>query len=549
MVSRKQYSLIAICLAATAGIVAQSPATAAEPSATRKFYSDDPLWKEPAPRAVSQVANRRVDDLYDFLANSYVTPGRQRKVLRSGPQPALDVNTMGEVPDNAWYTNRHAFRRMSIAELQRGPGNSTPPSKEGAWTIVGAKSDGVTPGFVIQDIHQNQYLLKFDPPDYPELSSAADVIGSKFFYALGYFTPENYVVHFRQEDFAIPPGATWKDASGRVHRLTMLAVSKLLEAQPKDSAGRYRALASRWVQGQVVGPFSYSGTRSDDPNDTIRHEDRRVLRGLRVFAAWLNHQDTRSINSMDALVTADGRRFLRHYLIDFGSILGSAGFTQKEPWMGHQYAIARPEAFRQMFTFGFYLPPWMRSHYPKLTGAGLFDARSFDPVNWKSNYPNPAFLLMDDEDAFWAAKQVGAFTDEEIRAIVQTGEYTDSRTADWIAECLIQRRDKIMAAWFGRVLPIDKFRVADGKLAFDDLAKSGSGSVAYQIQWSTYDNELGKTTAIPTAMGNKLPPVNSAEYLAATIACGKPAQGKCPNPVIVYLRRNGPNFDVVGSER
>ena len=57
---------------------------------------------------------------------------------------------------------------------------------------------------------------------------------------------------------------------------------------------------------------------------------------------------------------------------------------------------------------------------------------------------------MDDEDAFWAAKQVAAFTDEEIRAIVQTGEYSDPRAADWIADCLIQRRDKIAAAWLGK---------------------------------------------------------------------------------------------------
>jgi len=57
----------------------------------------------------------------------------------------------------------------------------------------------------------------------------------------------------------------------------------------------------------------------------------------------------------------------------------------------------------------------MRSSYPKLTGVGLFDAWSFDPFEWKPNYPNPAFLMMDREDAFWAAKQVAAFTDEEIR--------------------------------------------------------------------------------------------------------------------------------------
>jgi hypothetical protein len=158
---------------------------------------------------------------------------------------------------------------------------------------------------------------------------------------------------------------------------------------------------------------------------------------------------------------------------------------------------------------------------------------------------------MDDEDAFWAAKQVAGFTDEEIRGIVQTGEYSDSRTADWIADCLIQRRDKIAAAWLGKVLPLDKFRVTDGELAFDDLSKYGSGvPLGYQIQWATFDNRRSVATNLPAALGRKLPTVDSGtEYLAATIACRKTADGACPNPVIVYLRRSGTDFEVVGSER
>jgi len=518
----------------------------------QKFYADDPLWREPAPRPVRQVAVRKVDDIYDFLDNSYVTPGREGKAAKRAPRPALDVNTLGEVPDNAWYTNRHAFKRMSIDELRRGPGNTTPPAPAGGWSIVGAKSDGITPGFIIEDQNKNRYLLKFDPPRYPEMCSAADVIGSKFFYALGYFTPENYVVHFHREDLTIPAGATWRDAGGRTHALTKDAVDDMLRPQPKASDGTYRALASKWVKGEIIGPFSYRGTRSDDPNDTVPHEDRRVLRGLRVFASWLNHQDTRAINSMDTLVTTDGRQYIRHYLIDFGSILGSAGYSEKEPWMGHEYAIARPEAAKQMLTFGFYLPRWVRSDYPKITGVGLFDSWSFDAVNWKPNYPNPAFLMMDSEDAFWAAKQVAAFTDDEIRAIVKTGELSDPRAADWIANCLIERRDKIAAAWFDKVLPLDRFRVADNTLTFDNLVtKQAAGSSGrYEVVWASYDNSTGASTKLSASRGKKLPLADSSTtYLSATITCGAASEGGCANPVKVYLRRTGASFEVVGVER
>ena len=48
-----------------------------------------------------------------------------------------------------------------------------------------------------------------------------------------------------------------------------------------------------------------------------------------------------------------------------------------------------------------------------------------------------------------------AFTDEDIRAIVSTGQYSDPAAADWLARCLIERRNRIGRAYLGRVLPLD----------------------------------------------------------------------------------------------
>src|SRR5262245_38972465 len=205
MVSRKQLVMIL----AVAPVFAQP-----------RFYADDPLVREPVPHTVKEIATRKVDDIYSFFENSYVTPRREGKEARLAPQRAADVNTLGEVPDSAWYTNRHAFRHMSIAELESGPGNSTPPSPNDSWKIVGAKSDGVTPGFIIEDQTGGRYVLKLDPPKYPELCSASDLIGSKFFYALGYNTPENYIVSFRRENLFIAPGVQYRDRDGRKRPLT-----------------------------------------------------------------------------------------------------------------------------------------------------------------------------------------------------------------------------------------------------------------------------------------------------------------------------------------
>ena len=108
------------------------------------------------------------------------------------------------------------------------------------------------------------------------------------------------------------------------------------------------------------------------------HENRRDLRGLYVFAAWLNHTDSKSINSLDSVVEEDGRRFIKHFLIDFGAILGSDSF-EADPRRGNVYVFDWPTAARQFLSIGFYVPAWMRADYPHLPEVGRFEYETFDP--------------------------------------------------------------------------------------------------------------------------------------------------------------------------
>jgi hypothetical protein len=208
-------------------------------------------------------------------------------------------------------------------------------------------------------------------------------------------------------------------------------------------------------------------------------------------------------------------------------------------------------------SLGLYVPRWQRSDYPELKGVGLFDAWSFDPLDWKPEVPNPAFLMMDNADAFWAAKQVAAFTDDEIRAIVETGNLSDQRAADWIADCLIERRDKIAQAWFSKVLALDRFRVADGRLAFDDLrAIHGTGAPgSYDVNWSTYDNHSGVLTPLsdqrkttqdtPVNLSVQLPEMHGHGYWVAVLESPeRPRQS-----VQVYVWKRGELTTVVGVDR
>src|SRR5262249_19599569 len=143
---------------------------------TKKFYSDDPLWSTPAPAAARHVAPRKISDYYDFVSNTFRMPGRH--AAHHGEfLPSEAINTVDEVPGGARYTSRRGRSRMGEQELKAGPGNSTPPA-EGRWTVIAAKSEGVTPGFRIRDGAGREYFLKFDPLSNPEMASAADVITS-----------------------------------------------------------------------------------------------------------------------------------------------------------------------------------------------------------------------------------------------------------------------------------------------------------------------------------------------------------------------------------
>ena len=175
----------------------------------------------------------------------------------------------------------------------------------------------------------------------------------------------------------------------------------------------------------MLGGFKYHGTRPDDPNDIVPHEHRRELRALRVFGAWTNLTDMKAGNTLDTLVTEGGRGVVRHYLQDVGSTFG-VGANGPHDWNeGWEYVYEGGATKRRLFTFGLAISPWQTADYEKYPAIGRFEGDRFDPETWKPRAPTAAYIEMRDDDAFWAARRVMAFSDELIRAMVKTGEYSD----------------------------------------------------------------------------------------------------------------------------
>src|SRR5262249_51833168 len=155
---------------------------------------------------------------------------------------------------------------------------------------------------------------------------------------------------------------TTTGVNGHHRKMTWSDFEGIVDSIPLHEDGSFRVMASLAVEGKPIGPFRFEGTRSDDPNDLVPHENRRDLRGLFVIAAWLNHTDAKSNNSLDVLIGEEGRRLIRHYLIDFGSSLGSDSDKAKDARYGHKFMLPSPrEAVGKIVGLGFISPKWERA--------------------------------------------------------------------------------------------------------------------------------------------------------------------------------------------
>ena len=209
---------------------------------------------------------------------------------------------------------------------------------------------------------------------------------------------------------------------------------------------------------------------------------------------------------------------------------------------------------------------------PKFTAhasIGNVEADFFEPWKWKTEYPNPAFVRMDAADAFWAASIVSRFTDDMIRAIVETGELSDPEAARTLGDIIIKRRDKVVAYWMTQTNPLDRFSVrstpAQGTtLTFDNAAlrlRLADQMATYHVTWTSLDNMTGWESPMGTtwnsastsasvpydAWGPKDP--SGARYAVARIETSHPRFPNWRRPVVVTLRDRSGVKDVVGIER
>ncbi|HEY4183247.1 MAG TPA: hypothetical protein VGM90_40770 [Kofleriaceae bacterium] len=426
----------------------------------RPFPAHAPLAQDPddAP-FLPKPASRESDDLWDTVDNVVFEPLTSMLALRRIPR-ATNATALDEVADSSWFTNR--IDALVATEdpgiWQRGPCTSAAPDSGGPWTISSGKPNGANPGFILKHANGKKYLFKLDGAN-DERPSTADYVGSRIYWAAGYNAPCNRIAYIDPNKLLIAPTAKAETFEGDKVPFTHAMLEKALTRGgiPRPD-GTLRGSLSELIPGEVLGPWADFGTRDDDPNDIIPHEDRRELRGSYVLAALLSHYDAREQNSLDEWVAAtkDGPGFIRHYMLDFGDCFGSKSSRQRVTRRrGHAYEIQWPLAFVELITFGVLPRPWRDPHLgPGGFTLGFYTDDPFEADDFHTAYPYGPFTRVAEADAAWAARILARMPDEAIRSIVDGAELSSVAVRDELLRAIRGRKRKLLQRYLGELSPL-----------------------------------------------------------------------------------------------
>ncbi|HEX6275576.1 MAG TPA: hypothetical protein VFZ53_21190 [Polyangiaceae bacterium] len=447
---------------------------------------------------------------WDAVDNSVFRP--LARVFAVDPAgAAVNVNAFDEVPDSAWFTNRLGARRPSEDELLSGacsaeelldPSSAAP----GSYRIDQGKTNGATPGFRIR-VGKRKYMLKTDVREQPERPSAASAIGAAIYHAVGFNTSCEQIVYLDRSVLDLAPGLTVKDNTGVEKPFDESALEKVLaQATPRGRLLRFQA--SAWLPGHLLGPFRYEGTRSDDPNDVIAHEDRRELRGGRVLAAWLNHFDAREQNTMDTwIASGSGAKdaspgFVRHYYLDtsdsFGSEWAWDGVSRR---LGRSYLLDFEDIGLDFVTLGTHTAAWEKAERtPGFEAFGYYHYRDFDPEAWKNEYPNPAFTRATEHDNAWMARILSRFERADIDALVSLGKFSRPEYSAFLAKVLEERLRRIVERYLTRLSPLADLRIeGKNRLCAVDLLRRRAARPERAFRYAARLHEERGSRAVPVA--------------------------------------------------
>jgi hypothetical protein len=484
---------------------------------------------------------------------------------------SVNVNSLDEVPDSSWFTNRLGLRPVSLDELRQyacpkdkilDP-DSTP---DHAWVISEGKTSGSTPGFVMKVEGKGKYLVKVEAHG-PDRQVASSVIGEAVFWLTGYYASCEQALWVRPSIFKLTPGLRARDGNfGEMYDFNQKALDALFAKSTKKD-GLLRVSASSWVPGHGLLQFRWEGTRKDDPNDVIPHENRRELRGARLIAAWIGNVDSREGNSFDTWMadTKGGAPdsspgHVIHYQLGTSAALGNV-WTEDDlaRRLGYSYILDWGDVATDFVTLGAERRPY--ETVQKVPGQEIFgywNVTDFQPDRWKNEYPNPAFDRMTERDAAWMARILARVTPEMVHELTEMGKLSHPENRAYLEAVLEGRLTKVLERYLTRLSPIGDVRLEGDRVCAVDLAERrglrSPGQFSYTARlmprsWLLVERRPGAEVCVtlPHVAPDGGPPDSSAaRYVRVRVE-----DGVAKGPLVVHLYDLGPRrgFFLAGLQR
>ena len=156
---------------------------------------------------------------------------------------------------------------------------------------------------------------------------------------------------------------------------------------------------------------------------------------------------------------------------------------------------------------------------------------------------------------------MSAFSEEAVRAIVGTAEYSNPEAAEYLIETLLARKSKVLMAWLNGTNPVvEPALSASGELTFENAAEAvGVAKAAdrYTLAWSRFDNATGthepvgdeQSVTAPKAQAPAALLASQPDYISVRVSAIKAERPEWAQPVQIYFRRSGAGWMLVGLER
>jgi hypothetical protein len=473
---------------------------------TRRFPDRPVAWTEHDDEDIPHAPKSRPDLDVTVEIRNGATRQINRWLALEPKIPAQDVNALDEVACSTWFCPKNHLVQVPTGQIPSDPAGAPVPP----FTVIKGKEAGAAPGLQIRDAEGRRYLFKFDVAGHPAMATGAEIISSRLYAASGYNVPNIYSVVIAPEDLQVGSDATYLRHGFDKKPFGRADLDAFLAGIVRAPDGRVSAAAIQWLS-PAIGPFDSMGRVGDDPNDRIPHERRRSLRAASVLAAWTANADAWDGNSLDVFVEDDGRHFVRHYLIDFGGSLGSWTIFPKTPMVGEEQVLPLQRFFAGLFSVGIWQRAWQHQHdeweaqLQEHPSIGWFPSDDWDPTGWRPNRVVPAFVRMTRRDAYWGAKVVTSFTDQQITSAVAGAGYTQRDEAE-LARILEVRRDKIGHTWLAGMTAVERPESLDGGVGvcFQDLAVT-RGYLAQESVSYRYRVDDGQRHVLSSGPARDLP--------------------------------------------